>query len=49
MYTLKNWLYSHGNYKFIAIDLSKQQKLDFDLKKILQINFTGNIERKRGI
>ena len=29
----------------IAIDLSKQQALDSDLKAIQQINFTGNIDR----
>ena len=27
----------------IAIDLSKQQELDADLKTIQQINFTGNL------
>ena len=29
----------------IAIDLSKQQALDVDLKAILQINFTANLDR----
>ena len=29
-------------YKLIAIDLSKQPKLDVDQKGIQQINFTGN-------
>ena len=29
-------------YKMIAIDLSKQQALDADLRAIQQINFTGN-------
>ena len=28
----------------IAIDLSKQQKLDIDPKAIQQINFTGNLD-----
>ena len=32
-------------YKLIAIDLSKQQKLDADPKSIQQINFTGNLDR----
>ena len=32
-------------YKLIAIDLSKQKKLDADPKAIRQINFTGNLER----
>ena len=29
----------------IAIDLSKQQELDFDLRAIQQINFTANLDR----
>ena len=29
-------------YKFIAIDLSKQQVLDADPKAMQQISFTGN-------
>ena len=29
----------------IAIDLSKQQALDADLKTIQQINFTANLDR----
>ena len=29
----------------IAIDLSKQQALDADLKAIQQINFTANLDR----
>ena len=32
-------------YKLIAIDLSKQQKLDSDPKAMQQINFTGNLTR----
>ena len=35
-------------YKLIAIDLTKQQKLDTDPKAIQQINFTGNIDREEG-
>ena len=35
-------------YKLIAIDLSKQQKLDADPKAIQQINFTGNLTRAEG-
>ena len=34
--------------KLIAIDLSKQQKLDADPKAIKQINFTGNLDRAEG-
>ena len=30
----------------IAIDLSKQQELDSDLKSIQQINFTGNLKNQ---
>ena len=33
----------------IAIDLSKQQKLDADPKAIQQINFTGNLNRVAGV
>ena len=36
-------------YKLIAIDLSKQQKLDADPKAIQQINFTGNLDRAEGL
>ena len=32
-------------YKLIAIDLSKQQKLDAVPKAIQQINFTANVSR----
>ena len=35
-------------YKLIAIDLSKQQKLDSDPKAMQQINFTGNLSRADG-
>ena len=35
-------------YKLIAIDLSKQQKLDADPKVIQQINFTENLDRTEG-
>ena len=35
-------------YKLIAIDLSKQQKLDADPKAIEQINVTGNQDRAQG-
>ena len=36
------------NYKLIAIDLNKQQKLDSDPKAIQQINFTTNLDRAEG-
>ena len=32
--------------KLIAIDLSKQEKLDADPKAIQWINFTGNLDRE---
>ena len=34
-------------YKMIAVDLSKQQALDADLKEIQRINFTANLDRAR--
>ena len=42
---LLDYPYFKKYYKLIAIDLSKQQKLDADPKTIQQINFTGNLER----
>ena len=36
-------------YKMIAIDLSKQQELDYDPKAIQRINFTGNLEQQASI
>ena len=44
---LRNYLYFKKSYKLLAIDLSKQQKLDAAAKAIHQINFTGNLERDR--
>ena len=32
----------------IAIDLSKQQVVDFDPKAMQQINFTGNLDQEEG-
>ena len=32
-------------YKTLAVDLSKQQALDFERKGIQQVNFTGNLGR----
>ena len=42
---LTDCLYFKNYYKLIAIDLSKQQKLDVDAKAIKQINFSGNLGR----
>ena len=36
--------YFKDNYNMIAIDLSKQQALDADLRAIQQINFTENLD-----
>ena len=40
-----DYRYFKENYKMIAIDLSKQQTLDSDLRAIEQINFTSNLDR----
>ena len=37
------------NYKMIAIDISKKQSLDADLKAIQQINFGANLDRAENI
>ena len=42
---LLDYNYFTNYHKKIAIDLSKQQTLDADLKPILQINFTRNLGR----
>ena len=42
---LLDYPYFKDHYKMIAIDLSKQQALDADPKKIQQINFTANLGR----
>ena len=39
---LLDYSYFKENYKMIAIDLSKQQVLDADPRKIQQIDFTAN-------
>ena len=44
-----NYPYFKKYYKLIAIDLSKQEKLDTDPKAIQQINFTGNLDRSEGV
>ena len=45
---LLDYNYFKSYYKMIAIDLSKQQALDFDPKTIQQINFTGNLDWAAG-
>ena len=45
---LLDYPYFKKYYKLIAIGLSKQQKLDADLKAIQQINFIGYLTRGGG-
>ena len=45
---LLDYPYFKKFYKLIAIDLSKQQKLDADPKAIQHINFTGNLDKAEG-
>ena len=40
---LLDYIYFKTYYKMIAIDLSKQEALDTDLKAIQQISFTANL------
>ena len=42
---LLDYQYFKDYYKMIAVDLSKQQALDADLRAIQQINFTANLDR----
>ena len=42
---LLDYPYFKENYKMIAIDLSKQQALDANPRKIQQINFRANLDR----
>ena len=42
---LLDYTYFKENYKLITIDLSKQQALDADPRKIQQIHFTKNLGR----
>ena len=42
---LLGYPYFMDTYKMIAVDLSKQQALDADLRAIQQINFTVNLDR----
>ena len=46
---LLDYNYFKEYYKMIAIDLSKQQELDYDPKAIQRINFTGNLEQQASI
>ena len=42
---LLDYPYFRDSYKMIAVDLSRQQALDADLRAIQQINFTANLDR----
>ena len=42
---LLDYPYFNENYKMIAIDLSRQNKLDADPRAIQQINFKANLDR----
>ena len=42
---LLDYPYFKNHYKMIAIDLSKQQAFDADLRAIKQINFAANLDR----
>ena len=42
---LLDYPYFKENYKMIAIDLSRQNELDADLRVIREINFTANLDR----
>ena len=42
---LLDYPYFKDHYKMIAINLSKQQALDADLRAIQHINFTGNLDK----
>ena len=46
---LLDYIYFKKYYNMIAIDLSKQQALDADLKAIQQINFHVNLEQQATI
>ena len=41
---LLDYPYFKEHYKMIAIDLSRQNELDADLRAIQQINFTTNLD-----
>ena len=45
---LLDYLYFKKYHKLIVIDLSKQQKLDTDLKAIQQIKFNRNLDKAEG-
>ena len=42
---LLDYPYFKENYKMVAIDPSRQNELDADLRAIQQINFTANLDR----
>ena len=46
---LLDYPYFANTYKMIAVDLSKQQALDADPRRIQQINFTANLDKAGNI
>ena len=45
---LLDYFYFKGQHQITAIDLSKQQALDTDLKAVQLITFTGNLDQAGG-
>ena len=41
---LLDYLYFKDNYNLIAVDLSKQKKLDYDSRAVQQIQFYGMLK-----
>ena len=46
---LLDYNYFREPYKIVAINLSKQEELDSDPKAVQRINFTGNLDRAKGL
>ena len=46
---LLDYNYFREPYKIMAINLSKQEELDSDPKAVQHINFTGNLDRAKGL
>ena len=44
---LLDYHYIKNNYRFIAVDLSRQKELDADLKAIRQIEFFGQLKETK--
>ena len=44
---LLDYHYIKNNYRFVAVDLSRQKELDADLKAIWQIEFFGQLNKTK--